>query len=102
MELKPTWILVLEYHFLCRCFLAEAAPVTSRRAWPEFLRIEDDLGTCAFLFFKKSTPFFKHSGGGISLNITVSILHTPETEREKESISDQNQRVILSHVSPKR
>lgn len=54
-------------HFFCRCFLDEAAPVISRRAWVEFLRIEEDLGTCAFRFFKKSNPVFKHSGGGISL-----------------------------------
>jgi|APAra0007618257_1042622.scaffolds.fasta_scaffold05919_2 hypothetical protein len=60
-------ILHLNFHFLCRCFLAKAAPVASRRAWPEFLMTEDDLGTCALLIFKKSNPVFKHSGGGISL-----------------------------------
>lgn len=64
-----------EFYFLRGCFLAEEAPVTSRRAWLEFVRIEEDLGTCALRFFKKSNPVFKHSGGGISLYITVSILH---------------------------
>ena len=32
------------------------AYVTSRRAWLELLRIEEDQGTCAFPLFKKSNP----------------------------------------------
>ena len=83
-----------EFYFLSGCFLA---PVTRRRAWLELLRIEDDLGTCALRFFKKSNPVFKHSGGGISLYITVSIL--PHT-REKESI--RSKCVILECVRTKK
>lgn len=54
LKLQGLWIFQ-EFHFFCRCFLAEAAPVTSLRAWLEFLSIEDDLGTWAFRFFKKSS-----------------------------------------------
>lgn len=84
-----------EFYFLCGCFLA---PVTSRRAWLELLRIEDDLGTCALRFFKKSNPVFKHSGGGISL-YNVSILpHTHTHTQERDNDIKSNQRVVIEFV----
>lgn len=54
----------------------------SRNAWLELFKTADDLDTCILRFFKNSSEFSKHGGGGRSFKITGPDLNKPQEYSE--------------------